>query len=538
MKNHGTGPMSGVMQRGTPSAEGAASTMELELAIWREACRHLDIEESLGRMLPVIARFLPVDSIAALRLDAAERSIETVAVEGAKVLGVPPGRVELEETVLRSLVALFEARVPVAVDGAALFDVPVRAQSKGRVLLAPLLDDTGPAGFVVLHGERGFDDDHVRAARSLIEPLGVALANDRRVHELARLREAVEAENRALLTRLSRQSLVESIIGERGGLRALMERVSQVALTDVPVLLLGETGSGKEVIARAIHERSRHKDGPMVRVNCGAIPTELVDSELFGHERGSFTGAIASKKGWFERADGGTLLLDEVGELPLAAQVRLLRILQEGTLERVGGQKTLRVHVRIVAATHRDLHQMVEDGRFREDLWYRLGVFPLRLPSLRERREDIPLLATQFAARAGERLGAGPLVPTASDVEMLVAYPWPGNVRELAAVIERAAILGHGRKLDVEAALGAGARSPRAPVRVPSSPLPPAPAMLDDASVSTIDQAMTRHIERALEQASGRIEGPRGAAAALGINPHTLRSRMRKLGIHWARFRA
>jgi hydrogenase-4 transcriptional activator len=533
---HGTESGSAVIRAGMPSAV-ASATMELELAIWREACRHLDIEESLGRMLPVIARFLPVDSIAALRVNVGERAIETVAVEGTKVAGVPVGRVELEPDVLASLVALFETRTPVAIDEAALFEVPVRAKTSGNVLLAPLGGDEGPAGLVVLHGASGFDDTHVRAARSLIEPLGIALANDRRVHELARLREAVEAENRALLTRLSRQSLVESIIGERGGLRSLMERVSQVAATDVPVLLLGETGSGKEVIARAIHERSKHRDGPMVRVNCGAIPTELVDSELFGHERGSFTGAIATKKGWFERADGGTLLLDEVGELPLAAQVRLLRILQEGTLERVGGQKTLRVHVRIVAATHRDLHQMVEDGRFREDLWYRLGVFPLRLPSLRERREDIPLLATQFAARAGERLGAGPLTPSASDVEMLVAYPWPGNVRELAAVIERAAILGHGRRLDVEGALGAGTRPPKL-VAQAATPVPSAAPPVGSVLPATIDAAMTRHIERALEQARGRIEGPQGAAAALGINPHTLRSRMRKLRIQWARFRA
>ncbi|MBN8612416.1 MAG: sigma 54-interacting transcriptional regulator, partial [Deltaproteobacteria bacterium] len=292
------------------------------------------------------------------------------------------------------------------------------------------------------------DDEARESLARLCDPFAAALANDRRLHTIERLRAAAEADNRALLSRLSRRSIVDGIVGEEAGLRLVMERVAQVAQTDVPVLLLGETGSGKEVVARAIHERSARREGPMVRVNCGAIPAELIDSELFGHEKGAFTGAIATKQGWFERADGGTLLLDEVGELSLPAQVRLLRILQEGTLERVGGPRTLHVDVRIVAATHRDLHQMVEDGSFREDLWYRLSVFPLRLPPLRERLEDLPQLVSHFAARAGTRLGGSPLVPTSEDLSLLAAYPWPGNVRELGAVIERAAILGHGKHLE------------------------------------------------------------------------------------------
>src|SRR5262249_330570 len=198
---------------------------------------------------------------------------------------------------------------------------------------------------------------------------------DRRLHELARLREAAEADRRALLSRLQRQDVSDAIIGAESGLRTVMERIEQVARTDAPVLILGETGSGKEVAARAIHTRSRRADGPFLRVNCGAIPTDLVDSELFGHERGSFTGAVSSRKGWFERADGGTLCLDEVGELPAAAQVRLLRVLQDGTFQRVGGQQVLTVDVRIVAATHRDLRAHVRAGSFREDLWYRISVF-------------------------------------------------------------------------------------------------------------------------------------------------------------------
>ncbi len=286
-------------------------------------------------------------------------------------------------------------------------------------------------------------------------------------------------------------------------------------------------------MARAVHNHSSRAGKPFLRVNCGAIPPELIDSELFGHERGSFTGAVGERKGWFERADGGTLLLDEVGELPPAAQVRLLRILQDGTFERVGGERQLTVDVRILAATHRDLQEMIASGRFREDLWYRISVFPVRLPPLRERRDDIPALARHFAVRSAKRLGLPPQVPTAGDVRLLLSYAWPGNVRELAVVIERAAILGDGKTLEVAQALGR-ATAPTVPAA--GGPVRPTPPAGPD-EVTTLDEVMTRHIERALARTRGRIEGPDGAARLLGINPHTLRARMRKLRVDWPRFR-
>ncbi len=321
------------------------------------------------------------------------------------------------------------------------------------------------------------------------------------------------------------------IVGLGTGLRGVVERVEQVASTAAPVLLEGETGSGKELVARLIHARSDRAGGPMIRVNCGAIAPELVDSELFGHERGSFTGATATRLGWFERANGGTLFLDEVAELPLAAQVRLLRVLQDGTLQRVGGAKHFSVDVRVVTATHRDLRAMCASGSFREDLWYRISVFSVRIPPLRDRMQDVPALATHFAERAGVRLTGVPLRPTPAEIEALLAYRWPGNVRELAAVIERAAILGGGRRLEVAAALGDGVRALAdeavAPIGSPAAERP----------FPTLDEAVRAHIEQALVLAGGRVEGRAGAAAILGLNPHTLRGKMRKLKLDWARFR-
>jgi transcriptional regulator with GAF, ATPase, and Fis domain len=336
--------------------------------------------------------------------------------------------------------------------------------------------------------------------------------------EATRLVQRVIEDRQSL--RRKRTGLTDAIVGAEAGLREVMAAVRQVARTDSPVLILGETGTGKEVVARAVHHQSPRAKGPFLRVNCGAIPHELIDSELFGHERGSFTGALATRRGWFERADGGTLFLDEIGELTPAAQVRLLRVLQDGSFMRVGGEHTLNVDVRLVAATNRDLHRAVREGDFREDLWFRIAVFPIPLPPLRDRLLDLPALAAHFSLRAAERLGLPPRMPDATDLAMLEAYPWPGNVRELASVIERAAILGDGRRLEVERALG---------VIRPTHAR--ALAQKDSDHSDTLEAGTRRQILAALEKCHGRVEGPHGAARALSVNPHTLRSKMRKLGI-------
>ena len=323
----------------------------------------------------------------------------------------------------------------------------------------------------------------------------------------------------------------ERLIGGNTGLAAVMTRARMVSRSGAPVLLFGETGTGKEIIARAIHEHSSFRSGPFRRVNCGAIAPELIDSELFGHEQGAFTGAVTRRKGWFEQADGGTLFLDEVGELPLAAQVRLLRVVQDGEVVRVGGERPVHVKVRIVAATHRDLPGMVAVQTFREDLYYRLSVFPIVIPPLRDRPSDIRAFADYFAERAAGRFGLRPVPVSEDDVRVLAEYRWPGNVREMAAVMDRAVLIGQGRTLSVAAALGQGMLPPASPQ------LALATGVATPATIEPLDVVMRRHIERTLGMTHGRVEGPHGAAGLLRINPHTLRARMRKLGVDWRRFR-
>jgi hydrogenase-4 transcriptional activator len=531
---------------------------DLLLNLWRESCRHIELDQSIESIARLVTGALPADLLVVRRLDADRGVIETVAAGAARPGVALPAdaRTECSPDVLRQVLSWSrDARILRGAPGGSdpLLRWVAPARTTGDCLAGALVSEGLPRGVVVLIAPTGaFDASHEALFRELIEPIAVAFANDARLHELARLRDALEADKQALLSRLERHDVAEAIVGADGGLRSVMQQMEQVAATDAPVLIIGETGTGKEVLARALHGRSRRSQGPIVRVNCGAIPPGLVDSELFGHERGSFTGAVSTRRGWFERADGGTLFLDEIGELTLDAQVRLLRILQDGTFERVGAHRALTVDVRIIAATNRDLRDMVALGRFREDLWYRIGVFPIYLPPLRERLEDLPPLAAHFAWRAGKRLGGAPLAVSPEDLSLLLGYSWPGNVRELAAVIERAAILGNGHRLNVAAALGAAAPLSRSalPAGTPDSLFPGTGATPDSLppgagervrasgeSETTLNAAMATHIRQALERARGRIEGPRGAAAALGINPHTLRARMRKLGIDWSEYR-
>ena len=309
----------------------------------------------------------------------------------------------------------------------------------------------------------------------------------------------------------------DAIVGDSPALRRVLALAAQVAPTDSTVLIQGETGTGKELVARAIHDRSPRRERPLVRINCAALPRDLVESELFGHEKGAFTGAVQQRRGRFELADGGTLLLDEVGELPLEAQAKLLRVLQEHEFERVGGARSLRADVRVIAATNRDLQAQVAAGGFRSDLYYRLNVFPIAMPPLRERRDDIPRLVQHFAAKAARKLGKTLEGIAPAFIEQASAYDWPGNIRELENLIERAMIMSDGTRLDAIELFSKASPSDKA-----------SPAAQADATLDEIERA---HIRRVLERTRWAIEGERGAARLLGLNPSTLRGRLRKLGI-------
>jgi transcriptional regulator with GAF, ATPase, and Fis domain len=373
---------------------------------------------------------------------------------------------------------------------------------------------------------------HYQLLNDLQAPLLAFLAKQRQISEINKLRSAAEEDRQSLLSRLGKSTINEAIIGANSGLKRVMQRVDQVSKTEAGVLLLGETGSGKEVVARAIHLRSKRHNKPFIRVNCGALPSELIDSELFGHEKGSFTGAHASRRGWFERADGGTLFLDEVGELSSPAQVRLLRVLQDGIIQKVGSERDIQVNVRLIAATHRDLPKMVQEGSFREDLWYRLAVFPIILPALHERPEDIEDLANHLVQRAAMKMGISTPPISAMDIQHLQSYPWPGNVRELGSVLERAVILGHGQYLDLDTALGTQTPASR---KIQAEDLSSAEEI--STTLMTLDEAISAHIIKTLRLTHGRVDGPHGAAKRLDLNVSTLRAKLRKFGIEPQRYK-
>lgn len=335
------------------------------------------------------------------------------------------------------------------------------------------------------------------------------------LQQVQSLKEQLQAENRYLMDEIQSQHNFSRIIGQGPALTQILTQIEHVAPTDSSVLIQGESGTGKELIARSIHSASKRRKRPLVKVNCGAISANLVESELFGHEKGAFTGAMKQRIGRFELADGGTLFLDEVGELPLDIQVKLLRVLQEGEFERLGSSETQQVDVRIIAATNRNMQEMIDQGDFRRDLYYRLSVFPIHAPSLRERKEDIPMLVDHLLKKLNHRLGKHFLQVSTSALEQLMHYHWPGNIRELQNVLERAAIVCTPPTLEVTSLDLPAKRS----------------APQTDLGIVPMNQAEKDHIARALRATKGVIGGKQGAAALLDLPPSTLRSRMKKHGI-------
>ena len=384
----------------------------------------------------------------------------------------------------------------------------------------------GVITFTAFQRTRAWPEDLIIRLKIIGEVLAQALVRSRREAELAaalaeitHLKERLEAENNYLRHSVG-PGAGKGLASRSAAFTRVLEEIAQVAPTDATVLLLGETGTGKELLADAIHDLSNRRQRPMVKVNCAALPASLIEAELFGREKGAYTGALARQMGRFELADGSTLFLDEVGELPLELQTKLLRVLQDGRFERVGSTRTIRVNVRLIAATNRDLRRAVAKGRFRDDLYYRLNVFPVIVPPLRERPEDIPLLAWEFVRGLSESMGK-PIKHIAEEsMTALLTYPWPGNVRELRNLIERAMILAQGPTLHV--ALGPE------PMPATQKTRREIPLM---APASTLAARESDHIRQVLEQTGWRIRGSGGAAERLGIKPTTLESRMKRLGL-------
>jgi PAS domain S-box-containing protein len=373
-----------------------------------------------------------------------------------------------------------------------------------------VMDENGAPSF--LHGVAFDITERKRAEESTLA------AYD----EIRRLTNQLQADNVYLQEEIKLKCNFGEIVGQSPAILRVLHQVQQVAGTSATVLILGETGTGKELLARAIHSGSPRRARPMLTVNGAALPSTLIESELFGHEKGAFTGALTRQIGRFEQADGSSLFLDEIGELPLEAQVKLLRVLQYGQFERLGSTRTISANVRVIAASNRDMERMVEERRFREDLFYRLNVFPIRLPPLRERAEDIPLLTWSFVRELGRAMGRTITTIPRATMEALLRYPWPGNIRELRNVIERAMILTQGPALQVELPILSTATIP-APANSMATPAPSNGLKLDEIERS--------HILAVLHKTGWRVSGKNGAAVILGLKPTTLESRMAKLGI-------
>lgn len=495
-------------------------------------CGSLEIERALHQCFLYVRKFIPTSRMGFHVYHRDAGIVETVAFAtpehgepaSMKIQLSAKGRKQVEDQ--RSVHVRVVERLgddPVTGPVAEKMD----SSDLSAVVMDLVLERTMLGVFSVFNnGKEKFTSDHVRLLRLLIKPCAIALTNYIRYRELKNLKDLLADDNRYLQDEL-RKITGEDIIGADLGLKNVMEMVRQVAPMESPVLLLGETGTGKEVIANAIHNSSLRKDGPFIRVNCGAIPVTLLDSELFGYEKGAFTGAVSKKRGRIERAHGGTLFLDEIGELTPEAQVRLLRVLQEKEIDRIGGTQTIRVNIRIIAATHKDLEKMMETKRFRADLFFRLRVFPITIPPLRDRSEDIPALIHHFINKKSKEMKRI-IVPTLAPrvIERLMAYHWPGNIRELENAVERSLILDQGDLLyfkDIGMSEDIKSKTNE--------------FLNNNSSFESLelDAVMSGHIRYVLHSCNGRVEGEKGAAKVLNINPSTLRKRMKKLKISFGR---
>ncbi len=505
-----------------------------EKEFFREAtlriCGSLEIEKALWRCFMYIRDFIPADTIMLSHMVpkmGVQEFMAEATIDGGRrqnlTISLPPetwALIRNRDNPQDVMVIDKPEEHPVV-----KHSIRLLGRKNSSLIIVRLIIDGQYLGgcSVIARGGQKFTNEHARLLSLLKEPFAIALSNFLRFREVHDLKEQLVDDNKYLQNEL-RQITGEEIIGSDFGLKGVMDLVRHVAPQKSLVTLLGETGTGKEVIARAIHNLSPRREGPFIKVNCGAIPDTLMDSELFGHEKGAFTGAHSLKRGRFERANKGTIFLDEIGELSPDAQVRLLRVLQEREIERVGGNKPVTVDIRVIAATHRDLQSMIKKNRFREDLFFRLQVFPISIPPLRKRIEDIPALVQYFILKKSREMGLQYISIVAEGaMDRLMEYQWPGNVRELENAVERALILSKGKSIDFTELTTQNEQTGNAAIDI-----------LEDRSYN-LESVLRQHISRVLKVTRGKVGGDQGAAMLLGINPSTLRHKMRKLGITFGR---
>ncbi len=501
----------------------AASRQRALLQLTNNLVRNLNRTSLLQAICDSLEDVLPFDRASLALIDHSRAQVELHAVTGSLThpLMLPIGhRIALQDSVLHDVISANRPRLnndlggDLVAEERQLHELGVRSY-----VFYPLCFSGKVVGTLNLSSTRrhAYRTADVELVGEVAAQVALAVTNMLTYEEIQTLRSRAEQENVYLKQELATEHGFDEIAGRSDSLTDILNQVEQVAPTTATVLICGETGTGKELIARAIHRASNRRDQALVKINCAAISAGLVESELFGHEKGAFTGAATTRVGRFEFADGGTLFLDEVGELSLDTQAKLLRVLQEGEFERVGSNRPIRVDVRLIAATNRDLQQAVVAGEFRSDLYYRLSVFPLSLPPLRERQDDIPAICEHLLARLSRKLGKRLTGIEPQSLQRLINHHWPGNIRELQNTLERAAILSPGPIVQM---VDIGDDAAEAP-----------PTAQPTASLPTLEEAERAHIIAALQRTNWIIAGPEGAARLLDINPNTLRSRMKKIGI-------
>jgi formate hydrogenlyase transcriptional activator len=531
------------MNQASAGVDRAETSARVLLEVAKAISAHLELADVLGALLAQLKPTVAFDAVSVVVLEGDQAKLQSLYIEGIERKSHESVQSLLARSVADRKIEPLAPRIPVSQHhmsvvmqtGRPYVCTDIEAQKRfvrdedllrrdiRSYIALPLTKQGRLIGVVdfLSTEKRQYAPEQIQLLQDVSEMVSIAVSNALAYEEIHTLKEQLQVENRLLQDEIVQRSIYEEIVGSSTSLQKVLTAIDRVAQTDTTVLITGETGTGKELVAHAIHRRSPRSARALVKVNCAALPAELIASELFGHEKGAFTGALQQRAGRFEAANGGTIFLDEIGELSPEMQISLLRVLQEKEFERVGGNRTIRTDVRVITATNRNLEEEVANGRFRMDLYYRLNVFPVHVPALRERSDDIPVLVDYFASRFASRMGKRITQIDKRTLDWMQQYAWPGNIRELQNVIERGVILADGAVLRMEAL--AAKPSGR-------------PAVLPDGPTGRSEQKA--EIEAVLRETRGRIAGPDGAAARLGVPASTLESRIRTLKINKHQFKS